>query len=94
MITNLTIFAMLMQVASVEGQVHDAQTRKALALVRIELSHQGVPSALEYTDVGGRFHFANVTPGTYTIQWTAASQDGHAASGSYSSSFQQFRNPA
>src|SRR5579862_2950286 len=67
MITNLTIFVMMMQVASVDGQVRDAQTRKALAMVRVELLHQGVPNATEYTDPEGRFHFGNVFPGAYTI---------------------------
>lgn len=58
---------MLMQVASLEGHVRDAQTRKPLQLVRIQLVSRGAPANLEYTDVEGRFRFANVVPGIYTI---------------------------
>ena len=36
-------------------------------MVRVELLHAGVPSATEYTDPEGRFHFGNVFPGGYTI---------------------------
>ena len=76
MITNLTIFVALMQfgsmmqiasTTSIDGQVRDAQTRKALALVRIELLHQGIPSATVFTDPDGRFRFMNVFPGRYMI---------------------------
>jgi tetratricopeptide (TPR) repeat protein len=75
MITNITIFSLLMQFASVDGHVRDAQNRNTLPLVRIELLHQGVPSALEYSDAGGQFHFANVVPGSYTISATSLGYD-------------------
>jgi Flp pilus assembly protein TadD len=67
MITNFTIFAMLMQFANVDGQVREAQTRKPLPSVKVELLHQGVPNGLDFTDLDGRFRFLNVSPGTYTI---------------------------
>jgi tetratricopeptide (TPR) repeat protein len=67
MITNLTLFTVLMQIASVDGQVRDALTRKPLELVRVELTHLGVPTASEYTDAEGRFRFANLAPGRYTV---------------------------
>ena len=73
MITNLTLFAMLMQFASIDGRVRDANTRKALPLVRVELSHQGVPSALEYTDAEGRFELKFIRPGQQQIQAGAGS---------------------
>ncbi len=72
MITNLTIFAMLMQVVSLEGRVRDAQTGKPLQLVRIQLLSRGTPTNLEYTDVEGRFRFADVVPGTYTVSAVSA----------------------
>lgn len=78
MITNLTIFVLIAQIASVDGQVRDAQTRRALAMVRVDLLHAGVPSATEYTDPEGRFHFGNVFPGSYTI---SASFAGYATTG-------------
>ena len=55
-----------MQFVSIDGQVHDAQTRKALAMVRIEVTHQGIPSAMAYTNADGRFRMS-VLPGSYTI---------------------------
>src|SRR5207249_11427747 len=72
MITNLAIFAMLMQVVSLEGRVRDAQTGKPLQLVRIQLLSRSTPANLEYTDVEGRFRFANVVPGSYTISAVSA----------------------
>ena len=72
MITNLTIFAMLMQVVSLEGRVRDAQTGKPLQLVRIQLLSRGTPINLEYTDVEGRFRFANVVHGSYMISAVSA----------------------
>jgi tetratricopeptide (TPR) repeat protein len=75
MITNLTIFVMLMQAASINGQVYDAQTRKALAMVRIELLRRGIPNAMDYTDAEGRFHFGNVFPGSYTISAASLGYD-------------------
>ena len=48
---NITILSVLMQFASVDGHVRDAQTHKPLALVRIELSHLGVANATEYTQL-------------------------------------------
>ena len=76
MITNLTIFIALMQfgsmiqiasATSIDGQVRDAQNHKALAMVRIELYQQGIPSAASYTDTDGRFRFPNVYSGRYMI---------------------------
>src|SRR5437867_1480577 len=72
MITNLTIFAaVLMQIVSIEGHVRDAHSGKPLELVRIQLLSQGIPNDLAYTDVEGRFRFANVIPGNYTISAVA-----------------------
>src|SRR5438093_2688029 len=68
MITNLTIFAaVLMQIVSIEGHVRDAHTGESLQLVRVQLLSHGIPNDLGYTDVEGRFRFANVIPGSYTI---------------------------
>src|SRR2546427_2836397 len=73
MIPNLTIsitlmqFGSMMQIASIDGQVRDAQTHKPLAMVRIELYQQGIPSAASYTDTDGRFRFPNVYSGRYMI---------------------------
>jgi hypothetical protein len=69
MITNLTIFVTLMQfgsmmqIAPIEGQVRDAQTRKALAMVRIELFQQRIPIATIFTGPDGRFRFPSVFAG-------------------------------
>src|SRR5689334_1107735 len=73
MITNLTLFVALMQFGSmmqmtpIEGHVRDTETRKALAMVRIELFERGIPIATTYTDPDGRFRFMNVFPGRYAL---------------------------
>ena len=67
MITNVTMFSLLMQFASVDGHVRDARTHKPLQLVRIELSQLGAASNTQYTDLDGRFHFPSVMAGNYTI---------------------------
>ena len=78
MITNFTILVVVMQFTSLEGQVREAQTRKTLPLVKVELLHQGVPSAWEYTDLDGHFRFLNVSPVTYTISATLPGYDAKA----------------
>src|ERR1051326_5712095 len=75
MITNLTLFLTFMQFATIDGRVYDAQSRRALALVRVELLQQGVPRAMDYTDADGQFHFRNVSIGTYTISVTTLGYD-------------------
>jgi len=66
---------MLLQFGTIDGRVYDAQSRRALAMARVELLHLGVPSAVDYTDAEGRFHFRNVSIGSYTITATALGYD-------------------
>src|SRR5690242_20588169 len=75
MITNITIFSLLMQFAAVDGHVRDSRTRKPLQLVKIELSNLGVAEAIQYTDVDGGFRFANLMTGNYTIRASSVGYD-------------------
>jgi len=61
-----------MQLVSIEGHIRDAQTGRPVQLVRVQLLSNGIPNSLEYTDVEGRFRFANVLPGSYTISAAAS----------------------
>ena len=71
MITQSIAIALLLQFAAVEGQVRDAVTNAAIPLARVELLNGQIPIEQQFTDGEGRFRFAHLNTGRYTISVTS-----------------------
>src|SRR5262245_10523683 len=67
MITQSIVFAFLMQIATVDGQVRDARTHVAIPFAKVEISAGQIPIEQQFTDGQGRFHFRYVSSGRYMI---------------------------
>ena len=72
MIVNVFVFAVLMQVSTINGQVRDAQTHATIPSSKVELSNAGHTEDVQYSDADGRFYFPDVDSGVHTMSVTHA----------------------
>jgi tetratricopeptide (TPR) repeat protein len=73
MITQSLIFAVVTQIAAIEGQVRDGRTYDSIPAARVELLRAQTPVAIRYTDAAGRFRFESVHgSGRYSISVASA----------------------
>ena len=67
MLVHSLIFTMLTQFGAIEGQVRDARTHMPITLAKVELWTSQTPVNLQHTNADGRFQFANLPEGDYSI---------------------------
>src|SRR5262249_24218324 len=66
MFTQSLMFAMLVQISGIDGQVRDAHTHHEISWATVTVSTSRVPLDHQYTDSTGHFRF-RVPAGHYTI---------------------------
>jgi tetratricopeptide (TPR) repeat protein len=67
MLVHSLIFTMLTQFGAIEGQVRDARTHMPITLAKVELWTSQMPVNLQHTNADGRFQFASLADGDYSI---------------------------
>jgi hypothetical protein len=77
MITSFLVFAIGM--AQIEGQVFVAGMNETAAYARVALVRSGRVVKLQYANRDGRFRFAGVAPGRYTVSAGAKGYESRGA---------------
>ena len=67
MLTQSLVLMLVMQFSGIDGQVRDARTHREIPAAKVDVSSSRIPVDRQYADGDGRFHFANVQPGSYVI---------------------------